>query len=101
MDDIARAVGNEIQVTGQRLTKESSFIPVKHYLLPGRLRDYIIDILSKVKVDGHTCDPVELQELPELEDWMEKVEFPFPKDGIESLKALDKLEKDIEADEHD
>ena len=57
---------------GERLLKEASLPSTHNYLLPGKLRGDIIELLSKVVVEGFTCDTIELESLIELEDWMEK-----------------------------
>ena len=72
MDDSVALAQKDISNEGDRLREEAVLSSTKNYLLPGNLRDALIELLSKVEIDGFTCDTIELEQLHELEDWMEK-----------------------------
>ena len=72
MDESIATAQKLITSEGTRLLQEADLSFTKYYLLPGYLRDALIELLPKIKVDGFTCDTIELEQLHELEDWMEK-----------------------------
>jgi len=67
-----RDLALEINETGIQAAKDAVPTLTRRFLLQEDLRDEVVRLLKMLKVNGYQCDPTELMELPELEEWFVK-----------------------------